>query len=149
MTFGYFPYTKNILELQTQRKYRSGTSMLVFCVVTPLALNMEAACTATTLVSSNKFTRRYNPEDKHRHLDRRENFKSYTDLGCPPIRWTEKLFRNFSQLCFKKMASSELECSLVEVYQPFRGACCLHHQGDEDTIHWVSGFSPRGKAVRA
>jgi hypothetical protein len=22
-------------------------------------------------------------------------------------------------------------CSLVEVYQCFRGACCLHHQGDE------------------
>jgi hypothetical protein len=22
-------------------------------------------------------------------------------------------------------------CSLVEVYQRFRGACCLHHQGDE------------------
>jgi hypothetical protein len=22
-------------------------------------------------------------------------------------------------------------CSLVEVYQHFRGACCLHHQGDE------------------
>jgi hypothetical protein len=22
-------------------------------------------------------------------------------------------------------------CSLVEVYQRFRGVCCLHHQGDE------------------
>jgi hypothetical protein len=22
-------------------------------------------------------------------------------------------------------------CSLVEVYQRFRGPCCLHHQGDE------------------
>jgi hypothetical protein len=22
-------------------------------------------------------------------------------------------------------------CSLVEVYQLFRGACCLHHQGNE------------------
>jgi hypothetical protein len=22
-------------------------------------------------------------------------------------------------------------CSLVEVYQCFRGPCCLHHQGDE------------------
>jgi hypothetical protein len=22
-------------------------------------------------------------------------------------------------------------CSLVEVYQCFRGACCLHHQGNE------------------
>jgi hypothetical protein len=22
-------------------------------------------------------------------------------------------------------------CSLVEVYRHFRGACCLHHQGDD------------------
>jgi hypothetical protein len=22
-------------------------------------------------------------------------------------------------------------CSLVEVYQRFRGACCLHHRGDQ------------------
>jgi hypothetical protein len=22
-------------------------------------------------------------------------------------------------------------CSLIEVYQRFRGTCCLHHQGDE------------------
>jgi hypothetical protein len=22
-------------------------------------------------------------------------------------------------------------CSLVEIYQRFRGPCCLHHQGDE------------------
>jgi hypothetical protein len=25
-------------------------------------------------------------------------------------------------------------CSLVEVYQRFRGACCLHRQGDEGLI---------------
>jgi hypothetical protein len=25
-------------------------------------------------------------------------------------------------------------CSLVEVYQCFRGPCCLHHQGDESLI---------------
>jgi hypothetical protein len=23
------------------------------------------------------------------------------------------------------------QCSLVKVYQRFRGPCCLHHQGDE------------------
>jgi hypothetical protein len=23
-------------------------------------------------------------------------------------------------------------CSLIEVFQRFRGTCCLHHQGDED-----------------
>jgi hypothetical protein len=30
-------------------------------------------------------------------------------------------------------------CSLVEVYQHFRGPCCLHHQGDEKflcTLLW-------------
>jgi hypothetical protein len=25
-------------------------------------------------------------------------------------------------------------CSLVEVYQRFRGPCCLHHQGDESSV---------------
>jgi hypothetical protein len=25
-------------------------------------------------------------------------------------------------------------CSLVEVYQRFRGSCCLHHQGAEENI---------------
>jgi hypothetical protein len=25
-------------------------------------------------------------------------------------------------------------CSLVEVYQRFRGPCCLHHQDDESAI---------------
>jgi hypothetical protein len=29
-------------------------------------------------------------------------------------------------------------CSLVEVYQRFRGPCCLHHQGDE----YSSSYSP-------
>jgi hypothetical protein len=30
-------------------------------------------------------------------------------------------------------------CSLVEVYQHFRGPCCLHHQGndsDDDSLHF-------------
>jgi hypothetical protein len=26
-------------------------------------------------------------------------------------------------------------CSLVEIYQRFRGPCCLHHQGDECCLH--------------
>jgi hypothetical protein len=29
-------------------------------------------------------------------------------------------------------------CSLVEVYRRFRGACCLHHQGDDgDHLHYM------------
>jgi hypothetical protein len=33
-------------------------------------------------------------------------------------------------------------CSLVEVYQRFRGPCCLHHQGDEMTSN--CRFLPTG-----
>jgi hypothetical protein len=39
-------------------------------------------------------------------------------------------------------------CSLVEVDHRFRGACCLHHQGDENlksriknVLSWVSRYS--------
>jgi hypothetical protein len=39
-------------------------------------MNMEAVCFSATLVSTDKSTRRYNPEDQHRHLHRRENLKS-------------------------------------------------------------------------
>jgi hypothetical protein len=28
-------------------------------------------------------------------------------------------------------------CSLVEVYRRFRGACCLHHQGDKCNVTTV------------
>jgi hypothetical protein len=27
-------------------------------------------------------------------------------------------------------------CSLVEVYQRFRGPCCLHHEGDETMVNF-------------
>jgi hypothetical protein len=29
-------------------------------------------------------------------------------------------------------------CSVVEVYQSFRGPCCLHHQGDESVVNLLS-----------
>jgi hypothetical protein len=29
-------------------------------------------------------------------------------------------------------------CRLVEVYQHFRGPCCLHHQGDEWAISLIA-----------
>jgi hypothetical protein len=31
-------------------------------------------------------------------------------------------------------------CSLVEVYRSFRGACCLHHYGDETTSEMSINF---------
>jgi hypothetical protein len=33
-------------------------------------------------------------------------------------------------------------CSLVEVYQRFRGPCCLHYQGDESLIHISTVSAP-------
>jgi hypothetical protein len=33
-------------------------------------------------------------------------------------------------------------CSLVEVYQRFRGACCLHHQGDQGTLKTTRRYNP-------
>jgi hypothetical protein len=39
---------------------------------------MEAHCASETLVSTYKSTRRYNTEDKHRKLYRRENLESQT-----------------------------------------------------------------------
>jgi hypothetical protein len=41
---------------------------------------METVCFSETLVSTYKSTRRYNPEDQHRHLRRRENLKSHVLL---------------------------------------------------------------------
>jgi hypothetical protein len=35
-------------------------------------------------------------------------------------------------------------CSLVEVYQRFRGPCCLHHQGDSTRLH---GATTRKTAI--
>jgi hypothetical protein len=33
-------------------------------------------------------------------------------------------------------------CSLVEVYQRFRGPCCLHHQGESQPRRQPSSYSP-------
>jgi hypothetical protein len=41
---------------------------------------MEAARTSETLVNFYQTTRRYNPEDSHLRIHRRENLKSYLDL---------------------------------------------------------------------
>jgi hypothetical protein len=38
-------------------------------------------------------------------------------------------------------------CSLVEVYQRFRGPCCLHHQGDECAEPRFSGRIPFSLSV--
>jgi hypothetical protein len=43
-----------------------------------LGLKMEAVYSSETLVSTYNSVRRYNPEDRHRHLHHRENLKSQT-----------------------------------------------------------------------
>jgi hypothetical protein len=45
-----------------------------------LGQKMEAVCSSKTLISTYKSTRRYNPEDQHRHPHRRENVISHTLL---------------------------------------------------------------------
>jgi hypothetical protein len=47
--------------------------------------------------------------------------------NCYLIFWWREI-----NVCFEKMAVFWVvaPCSLVEVYQRFRGPCCLHHQGD-------------------
>jgi hypothetical protein len=42
-------------------------------------------------------------------------------------------------------------CSLVEVYQRFRGPCCLHHQGDEFTVNFfqtTQHYNPEDSHLR-
>jgi hypothetical protein len=41
---------------------------------------METASTSETLVNVYQTTRRYNPEDSHLRIHRRENFKSYLTI---------------------------------------------------------------------
>jgi hypothetical protein len=50
---------------------------------------MEAARTPETLVNFYQTTRRYNPEDSHLRIHRRENLKSYTG--------NEAVLRSFPQ----------------------------------------------------
>jgi hypothetical protein len=45
-----------------------------------IALMMEAARSSETLVNFNQTTRRYNPEDSHLRINRRENLKSETEV---------------------------------------------------------------------
>jgi hypothetical protein len=46
---------------------------------------------------------------------------------------------NLSMNNYTKMAVFRVvaPCSLVEVYQRFRGPCCLHHQ-DNDPTYWIT-----------
>jgi hypothetical protein len=54
--------------------------MAVFWVVAAMALMMEAARTSETQVNFYQTARRYNPEDSHLRIHRRENLKFYNTV---------------------------------------------------------------------
>jgi hypothetical protein len=66
----------------------TSMSILFLWVVTPCGLvcgykrfgglRIEAVCPSETLVSTYESTRRYKPEDQHRHPHRRESLRSHT-----------------------------------------------------------------------
>jgi hypothetical protein len=58
----------------------------------PLTLKMEAVCAFETLVSTYKSTRRFNPEDQHRHLHHRNK---------PQISNLKPLYIQLFQLCVR------------------------------------------------
>jgi hypothetical protein len=62
--------------IHTNHKNGTKMSMVVFWVVTPCGLTMEAVCSSETLVPTYKSTRHHNPQDHHGNLHRRENLKS-------------------------------------------------------------------------
>jgi hypothetical protein len=60
--------------------------MAVFWVVAPWMM-MEAARTSETLLNFYQTTRRYNPEDSHLRIHRRENLKSYITQPVSTYPW--------------------------------------------------------------
>jgi hypothetical protein len=50
-----------------------------------------------------------------------------TFVSSSPVLWRQKTILPTKMAVFWVV----VPCSLVEVYRRFRGACCLHHQGDE------------------
>jgi hypothetical protein len=62
------------------------------------------------------------------------------EIGCDDVGWicmapgkdhwltVVNTVKNMKMAVFWVVAP----CSLVEIYRPFRGACCLHHQDDAD-----------------
>jgi hypothetical protein len=55
---------------------------------------MEAARTSETLVNFYQITRRYNPEDSHLRIHRRENLKSHLLRQDKELRGRDKYFLN-------------------------------------------------------
>jgi hypothetical protein len=70
---GFFEYGCLLFPSALQ----SSVSLPTFERTELTALMMEAVQTSETSVNSHHIARRYNPEDGHLHIHRRENLKSY------------------------------------------------------------------------
>jgi hypothetical protein len=68
----------------------------------------------------------YIPEDSELHTRRRENLKSLKSCLCQDTFNASKF-----RVCW-----DIAPCSHVEVYRRFRGAYCLHYQGDSSPWWW-------------
>jgi hypothetical protein len=56
------------------------TCYVKYFPISMFSYKMEAVCASETLVPTYESTRRYNPEDQHQYLHRRENLKSHLNL---------------------------------------------------------------------
>jgi hypothetical protein len=58
---------------------------------------------------------------------------------CPYESYVKTHFRSSRRRLRRWLVWDVASCSLVEVYQRFRGTCSLHHQGDECKHLWNVG----------
>jgi hypothetical protein len=61
------------------------------------------------------------------------NFSTVSDFTISPVVGLEVLTAASMQMAVFWIVAP---CSLVEVYQRFRGTCCLHHQGTHSSPWW-------------
>jgi hypothetical protein len=69
-------------------------------------------------------------------------FQAFNILANYSVMHIKISFKNRRYRMLLKMAvfCGVVPCSLVEVYQRFRGTCCLHHQGDECPVNGDSKY---------
>jgi hypothetical protein len=117
-------------SLEGLRKTTTNLKMALFWDVAPcslvIAVLMVAVSTSETSVNFYQTTRRNNPDDK---------------LGFEVLTAVSTKMAVFWVVA---------PCSLVEVYQRFRGPCCLHHQGatTQKTAITVKGAARHTGRVR-
>jgi hypothetical protein len=85
---------------------------------------MEAARSSEKMVNFYQTTRRYNPEGSHLRTNR------YTELSSDEPTQNEPK-KSLKMAIFWDVAPS----SLVDTDRHFRGAYCLHHQGEKSLFY--------------